>query len=593
VAFVNADSPPKRPHVPIGKYFLQQGKITPEQLESALAYKQQHGARLGQALVALKFVSEDDLITVLREQGKVHCINLTPEIIDPEVAMKLGENESRRFQSIAMNQIARYTTVAMEDPSDVLAIDELGRRLQTRILPVFAEPSKISQVIESVFTRGTIRLGRPEASRSVDLLAETARQEAMVDGPEAFTSGKDVDLTASDTRDEDGEKADLDKPVINLVRSVLQEAFLQGASDIHMEPRRNDFLIRFRVDGVLFDRTNVPKSWARPVLARLKVMAKLDIAQRRLPQDGRCQFSYKGNRVDLRIATTPCLHGEGVVLRILDGGRQLHDLESLDLDEGQRKTLERIITCRDGFVVATGPTGSGKTTTLYAMLQRLNSRDRKIITLEDPVENEMEGVTQINANPKIGLTFAAGLRSILRQDPDIVLLGEIRDEETAEIAVQASLTGHIVLSTLHTVGAAESITRLADMGVEPYHLADTLRGIVAQRLLRRICTGCKSPHQTDPETLHRLGIDDPTAQFYEGRGCEHCNGTGFKGRIGIYEIMQMTQALCRLVEKGEGTDNLHQAALQQGMVTLREDGLRKARAGLTPLSEVLAATSRG
>ncbi len=578
-----------RQHLPVGKYFLDRGKITAEQLEAALAYKQERGVKLGQALVAMGLVSETDLIEALRHQNRFPCIVLTPGIVDPRVAMRLGEKESRRFKAVAINNLANHTTVAMEDPSDVYAIDELARILETRIFPVFAEPSRIAQVIEFVFRKEAIKMALPEAARSVDMLAENARKSEK----QELRSGEDVEFESQSLDDDQSQQGQGDeKPIINLVRSILEEAFVQGASDIHLEPQRDEMAVRFRVDGTLFERTKVPMSWARPMVARIKVLANLDIAQRRLPQDGRIQFRYRKSRVDLRVATTPCLHGESAVLRILDGGRELHSLEDLDLSGQQLERMERIITCQDGFVLATGPTGSGKTTTLYAILQRFVGPENKIITLEDPVENTVEGVVQINANAKIGLTFAKGLRSILRQDPDIVLVGEIRDEETAQIAVQASLTGHIVLSTLHTVGAPETITRLADMGVEPYLLSDTLRGIVGQRLLRRVCPECKIPFVPDDLLLDRLGMSAEDAHFFQGQGCAECHDTGYKGRIGIYEVMQMTPALCRLVEKNAGTDALTRAALDEGLLTLRQDGIRKARAGLTTLQEVLAATTR-
>ncbi len=587
------DSAP-RP-LPIGKYFLERGRITLPQVEAALAYKHEHGVKIGQALVALGLVDEHELAEALRVQGKVFCVDLTPGIVDPKVAVKLGEKASTRFRALAFNQIANTTTVAMEDPMDVLAIDEIAMRMQTRVFPVFAEPAKIERAVQAVFRREALKLANPELSSSVDKLAQIAYQEELGGGGgPALASGKNVDLTPVEG-DGDGEVAlqDLDKPVINMVRSLLEDAFVQRASDIHLEPRRKDVLVRFRVDGDLFERTTLPKSWAAPVLARIKVLANLDIAQRRLPQDGRMQFRYKGASVDLRIATSPTLQGEGAVLRILDGGRDLHSLEQLDFDEAQRERLERIIQCREGFVLATGPTGSGKTTTLYAILQRLIGPDRKIVTLEDPVENEMDGITQINANAKIGMTFARGLRSILRQDPDVILVGEIRDQETAQIAVQAALTGHIVLSTLHTVGSAESITRLVDMGIEPYLLADTLRGIVSQRLLRRVCSDCKVASEPDASILERLSIPADGTRFFEGRGCTECHGQGYRGRIGIYEVMQLTPLLCGLVEKSAGTEALNKTALEEGLITLREDGIRKARAGHTTLTEVLAATSRG
>lgn len=583
-------------HVPIGKYFLQAGLIDVGQLDAALNYKHEHAVKLGQALVALGFVTETDLVDALRQQGKVHSVHLTPTIVDSKIAFKLGEKMSRQKRVLAVNQVAGHTTVAMEDPSDVYTIDELTRRLETRVLPVFAEPSRIEEALDYVFKKDALKISIPETGRAVDKIAEIAREEEKANAPnlpgasQELRSGEDVTFIDGNTPEAKVDE-DLDKPVINLVRSIFEDAFVQGASDIHLEAARDQILVRFRVDGTLFDRTTVPKSWARPMLARIKVLANLDIAQRRLPQDGRIQFRYKNNRVDLRVATTPNLHGESAVLRVLDGGRELCDIQKLDFDEVQQEILERITSQRDGMVVATGPTGSGKTTTLYALLQILNSRDRKIITLEDPVENEMDGIIQINCHHKIGLTFATGLRSILRQDPDVVLVGEIRDGETAQIAIQAAMTGHTVLSTLHTVGAAESVMRLVDMGTEPYLIADTMRGIVAQRLLRRICPDCKTKLQPDENARRRLGLEED-AVFYKGSGCDGCHETGYRGRIGIYEVMEISGEIRRLIETGAGTDALIKEMRDNGTTSLRDDGLRKARRGLTTLQEVLVATSR-
>ncbi|MEQ1892056.1 MAG: ATPase, T2SS/T4P/T4SS family [Planctomycetota bacterium] len=579
----------------LGQLLLQSGRLKPADLERALAYKNEHNVRLGQALVLLGLLSQEELIETLRRQGRVVGIVLSPNIVDTVVAQKLAEKEWRKLRAIGVNRIAKTVTVAMEDPSDIYTIDELSRRLEGRVMPVFAERASIEQAIASVFARCV--LPEPEAAPTVgsvvDRLSEAARVESPGPlGPAGVASGSAVELENVAELTEAESDAALDKPVINLVRGVLEEAYTQGASDIHLEPRRDDFLVRFRVDGSLIDRTTVPKSWSNQILARVKVLANLDIAQRRLPQDGRAQFLFKGQRVDLRVATSPTLFGEAVVLRILDGGRKLRSLESLGLQQSQREALERVIEARDGFVLATGPTGSGKTTTLYALLQRLNKRDTKIITLEDPVENELAGVSQINANPKVGLTFATGLRSILRQDPDVILVGEIRDRETAEIAVQSALTGHLVLSTLHTVGAVESISRLTEMGIEPFLLADTLRGLVAQRLLRKICSRCKHEVQPDERALARLRIEDAKVRFFEGTGCDECHQTGYKGRIGIYEVLTISESVRQLIMSGAPSSELRKAAAADGVLSLREDGLAKARAGQTTLKEVLAETGR-
>ena len=565
--------------VPIGELLRSMDLITEEELNAALAYKQERGVKLGQALVALHLVSESDLASALRRQGKVHCINLTPGIVVAEIAEALGEERSRRFQAVAINKIAGVFTVALEDPTEVYTVDEISMHLKGPVLAVHAEPQRISACIDHVFQpEEEVAAG---GGASIDHIMDTAD-----------LAGASVNFDVGPAEEEENEE-DLDKPVINMVRAVVEEAFHSRASDIHLEPAEKALRVRFRVDGSLYDRVSLPKGWCRPVLARLKVLANLDIAERRLPQDGRAQAEIGGQKIDLRIATTPTLHGEGAVIRILDGGRELMNLESLDFDESQLEDVYRMTEGGEGIVLATGPTGSGKTTTLYACLARLNDPETKIITLEDPVENQLEGASQINCNAKIGLTFARGLRSILRQDPDVVLLGEIRDEETAQIATQAALTGHLVLSTLHTVGAAESITRLEDMGLQSYLMADSLRGIGAQRLVRKICTYCRKPAEPNPALNLRLGLPEDEGGFFVGEGCDKCGDQGYKGRVGIYEVMRITPELGNMIRYRKGADELRQAAVDGGMTVLRADGIRKAREGRTSLEEINYATARG
>jgi len=567
--------PSRAKHIPIGELLIQQGLLTDADLDRALAYKKQHGGKLGQALVELKLVSEETLAAALRTQGKIHCIHLTDGIVDREIARSLGEDLSRKFTAIAINRIASVTTVAMEDPADIYAVDEMSMNLKTSVLAVYAEPSKINAHLDGVFEAHS----QEEAAKLEEIL-ETAGEF-------------DVNLEVVGDEEPDGDEEDLNQPVIQMIRRVLEEANQAKASDIHIETRHDRVVIRFRVDGSLYDRLTLPKSWSRPCITRLKVLASLDIAQRRLPQDGRLQVEMGGRRVDLRLATTPTMTGENAVIRILAGGQEVPSLEELGLDEGQLDHLDRMITAKDGCVLTTGPTGSGKTTTLYSILKRLNSPQAKIITLEDPVEIQQDGLSQISTNAKAGLTFATGLRSILRQDPDIVLVGEMRDQETAQIGVQAALTGHLVLSTLHTVGTAETVSRLVDMGIEPYLLADTLRGIIAQRLVRRICTFCKEPAQPDPVHLRRLEIEpEDAAGLQVGRGCERCMDSGFSGRVALYEIMPVGGRLAEMVAQGVGTEELRRASIELGLTTLRADGLRKANAGLTSLQEILAVTSR-
>ena len=484
----------------------------------------------------------------------------------------------------------------MEDPADVYVLDELTRLLDARILAVHSQPEDIEEVIAHVFSgkinmpqvkappklelRGKASLSAPSLSDSLDALAETAHDDV------------DIEYVSEDAVNME-EVTSEDSPVIKVVQRIFEEAYDAGASDIHIEPSEKKLVVRFRVDGVLFERTTLPIDWCRSIIARLKVLAQLDISQRRLPQDGRIKIELHGSKTDIRLATTPTLFGEGAVCRILSGEDESLTLDNIGFEDSQLEVIKSSAMAKDGMFLVTGPTGSGKTTTLYAVLTHLNSPDAKIITLEDPVENELEGATQINCNSKIGLTFATGLRSILRQDPDTLLVGEIRDEETASIAVQAALTGHLVLSTLHTVGTAETITRLTEMGIEGYLLADTIRGIIAQRLVRRICKQCKAPYTPDDSILNRIDLEGREPTFFEGKGCETCNGTGYKGRLGVYEIMSVDSRVAASIRKGERSDQIQEAAQGSGMLTLRQDGLRKVLDGLTTINEILAVTPRG
>jgi type IV pilus assembly protein PilB len=571
---------------PLGQILVEQGLITSEQLNRAIADKSPN-IRLGQFLVRLGYIEQSDLEQALKRQGRIPAMHLHTELVDVRVAAKLGQKLSKKHHAIAVNRIADYVTVAMSDPQDVMAIDAFQQRLGARVFPVFASMSCIEEAQKNIFQE---RGQGDEDEMSVAKLSERAYEMNLeVEGLQ-LSSGQHNDNQGPEEQSEIlGSKID-ERPIVNLVSRILLEGFNEGASDIHIEPRLEDYCVRFRVDGLCYIKTTIPRAWAQRVMVRIKLMADLDIAQRRMPQDGRSQFHVGSQRVDLRISTTPTVIGEGCVMRILDGGRELQNIYSLGLREEQIYQLKGVTNCSEGFFLTTGPTGSGKTTTLYSILKELMSPERKIITLEDPVENIIEGVTQINANPKIGLTFARGLRSILRQDPDIVLVGEIRDRETAEIAVEGSMTGHIVLSSLHTVGAIESITRLMDMGVEPYQLGDTLKGIVAQRLLRKICPHCREGAVPDPVVLRFLGVQKENVTFYEGRGCNRCRNTGFKGRVGIYEMLIVNTDLRRMIQRGASSEQLTEAAREEGLTSLREEGLQRAMAGEVTLADVLAVT---
>jgi type IV pilus assembly protein PilB len=567
--------PPQSPSPPktLGQQLVGAGLLSSADLDRALALKRQQGSRLGQALIELGLVSSLQVAEALREQGKLACITLTPEIIDKRVALKLGEESSRSLRALAINEIAGVTTVVMEDPADVYVLDELSRTLRTKVMSVYCEAAAIEASIDEIFAAGA----QVATEQALDDIASLARES-------------DIDLEGgSQIADALEEDTDIDGPVVSIIQAILKEAFEAQASDIHLEPRESTFVVRFRVDGSLYERMTLKKAWARPCISRIKVLSNLDIAQRRLPQDGRTQITVQNRRVDLRVSTMPTLLGEGAVIRILDGGRGVQNLAKLGLREEQERTLREMTQASDGIVLAVGPTGSGKTTTLYALLQEINDADTKIITLEDPVENLIESICQINCDVKAGLTFSRGLRSILRQDPDVILVGEIRDAETAEISVSAALTGHMVLSTLHTIGAAETITRMKEMGVEHFLLADTLRGICAQRLLRLICPICRELDVVDDDVRRALGLE-PELDLYRGTGCSECNDTGYKGRRGIFELLAITPALSDALRCNANVSQIRELARESGMRTLREEALLLVRNGQTTVAEALSNT---
>lgn len=567
-------TPAIRPRLTLGQQLVQAGTISPEDLESALEYRRQNGIRLGQALVKLGFVDSKQLAEALRQQGKLACVSLTPEIIDRTVAQQLGEETSRKLRAIAINSIAGVTTVAMDDPADVYVLDELARTLHTKVFSVYSEPGEIEASLDAIFE---------------NRVEETDEDNGGLDNIVSLAEESEVDLDfGQSTVDAEEDEEDLDGPVISIIQAIFKEAFEARASDIHLEPRENTFVVRFRVDGALFDRMTLKKVWARPCIARIKVLSALDIAQRRIPQDGRTQIVVQGRKIDLRVSIMPTLLGEGAVIRILDGGRGVNSLADLGLRPDQEKKMRGMVMNSDGICLAVGPTGSGKTTTLYALLSERNDSDTKIITLEDPVENQIETICQINCDVKAGLTFSKGLRSILRQDPDVILVGEIRDLETAEISVSAALTGHMVLSTLHTIGSAETITRMREMGVEHFLLSDTLRGIVAQRLVRVICPTCKTVDDIEPGIREHFNFGDHV--FYKGAGCDSCNKVGYRGRRGLYEIMQLSSAFREQLRAGADADKLRDIAISEGMTTMRQEGLLLAREGVTTVAEVLATT---
>ena len=458
-------------------------------------------------------------------------------------------------------------TVATADPSNPLLVDELRQTLALNIALCVAPRQAILEAIERTYG------------------ASTALQKIVEGmGPTDGDGDREEDITQ--LRD-----MAFEAPVVRLVNLLIEEAVASEASDIHIEPAEDTLRVRYRIDGILYDLEAPPRRLQAAVTSRIKLMAELNIAERRLPQDGRIRMTLNTRRVDIRVSSVPTIHGESIVMRLLDRSSVFMPFDKLGFDRDITGTFDRLINQPNRIVLVTGPTGSGKTTTLYAALDKINAPEKKIITIEDPVEYQLKGVNQIAVRPKIGLTFASGLRSIVRQDPDVIMVGEIRDLETAEISVHAALTGHLVFSTLHTNDAPGAITRLQDMGVEPYLLASVLSGVLAQRLVRRICQNCRVPHVPDPADLLAIGVTDARgAELYRGEGCDACRKTGYKGRVGIYELFVISEEIRSLVLRKAPTSEIRRTAMDHGMVTLREDGWAKARAGQTTVEEILRVT---
>jgi len=517
-------------------------------------------------------VSESDVSRSLAAQAHMDWIDLSAMVIPPAVIKQISAADARRFKVIPIAFGETGLVVAVSDPLDIDTIDSLGFLLQRELELVCSSPEKIREALIKYY--GT-------ADEAADVIKEKL--------------GEDVDLgleigDGATVADVD----EADAPIIRMVSMLIIEAHRAGASDIHLEPLDKKFRVRFRIDGVLQEMQAPPKRLQSAIVSRLKIMTgSMSIAEKRLPQDGRIQVKIKKKPVDLRVSTIPTNHGESVVLRILDKASLMLGLPELGFFSDDQETFERLIQLPDGILLVTGPTGSGKTSTLYACLNYINKPDRKIITVEEPIEYQMTGINQVQVNPEIGMTFPAALRSILRQAPNVIMIGEIRDLETASIATNASLTGHLVFSTLHTNDAPSAIARLIDIGVQPFLVASSLRAIMAQRLVRRICSNCKEPAELTESEMRALRIDPGQlrdAQVMHGNGCDQCRGTGYKGRMGIFEIFILDDEVRHMINKRSSTLNLRQRARELGMRTLREDGVRKVLAGLTTAEEVISIT---
>ncbi len=540
----------------LGELLVESGRITETQLREAMA-QQTPQKRLGEVLQDMGLLTEQELVDTLSEQLGIPALSLDNFLIDPLVVDLIPETLAKRHSSIALFLVEDELTVAMSDPSDIVAQDEIRRTTGHHIQAVVAPASAINRAIDDYYSIG----------KSLhDVMASLDGEESAGDRDTA--------------------------PVVRLVNRTLYQAVKMGASDVHFEPRDEDYRVRFRVDGVLQEVLRPPLNLSPAITSRLKILASLDISEKRLPQDGRFSLKVGSREIDLRVSTLPTAFGEKVVLRILDKSTLVMGVDQLGLSEQEKNDFRCLMDLPYGLLLVTGPTGSGKTTTLYSMLQYLNSPRKNIVTVEDPVEYHFADINQTQVNPRVDLTFSRGLRAILRQDPDVIMVGEIRDDETASIAVRAALTGHLVLSTMHTNDAVSSIGRLIDMGVKPYLLSSSLVGVIAQRLVRRVCTDCVRYEDPDPVLLKRWEIDPAVIERWAvPRGCSTCNRTGYKGRKAIFEILRVDESLRTMILQSESSVSIRQAARARGLSSLRSAGIRLVAQGITTIDELARITS--
>jgi general secretion pathway protein E len=557
-------------HQSLEQLLLEQGRVSQEDLRKVKRLQQERGERLERLLLDLGFISEEDLQPLLARYLGVPAVTRKEFPSEAVPLGKLSLKYLRRAKVMPLAQSNGTLVVAMADPVDYYAIQGLEMATGLQIEPRLARERDIVEGLEAVYGGG----GGGDGARSAE---DDAAEVAFV--------GEDEE-DVNHLRDLASEA-----PVIRLVNLLINRAVESRSSDIHIEPFEQELKVRYRIDGVLHDVETPPRRLQAAIVSRIKIMAKLNIAERRLPQDGRIKLRMSGKEIDLRVSTLPTLYGESVVLRILDRSSIVVNLGTLGFPEDTLKEFDSVIQRPYGMILVTGPTGSGKTTTLYGALDKINSPDKKIITIEDPVEYQLFGVNQIHVKPQIGLTFANGLRSIVRQDPDVIMVGEIRDAETAEIAIQAALTCHLVFSTLHTNYPSGAVSRLLEMGVESYLLASSLLGVLAQRLVRRVCRKCMQPAEMPPELWREIGgrDGDPTRAVV-GRGCEECSNTGYRGRAGIFEFLPVTDQIKALILERASAGLVKEAATKQGMRTLREDGWRSVREGMTTVAEVVRVT---
>ena len=551
-----------RPRKRLGDVVIDLGFASREEVEEVVEQAREDGRLIGQALVEGCVINSNQLAQAIAARNGLDYVDLSAFEVDPVATNLIGAEEAHRYRAIPVAFVDEETIlVATSDPSNLLAMDNIALSTELKVLPVVAAPGDIEALLDQI-----TRLA--DSVQEVEIEAEEeARYEPEV-----------TDLREGAN----------DAPIVKLVHSILADAVGRGTSDIHLEPSDGDLRVRYRVDGVVVDAATVPKRMAPGLISRIKIMAELDIAERRAPQDGRIRVTVEGRVIDIRVSILPVLRGESAVLRILDKGRLAMRLDHLGMRAHDRDLLRWAVARTHGAVIVTGPTGSGKTTTLYATLAEINTPDRTVIAIEDPAEYELEGIKQIQVNPKVGLTFPSGLRSMVRSDPDVLMVGEIRDRETAQIAIEAALTGHMVLSTLHTGNAPMAPARLVEMGVEPFLVASSITCVVAQRLARRLCDECKHQVLMSPEQLRPQGIVATEAvHVYESVGCMRCKGTGFRGRIGIYEMLRISPEIGDLILRRASADEIAARAAEEGNRRMREDAIEKVRQGLTSLPEML------
>jgi type IV pilus assembly protein PilB len=566
----------------LGEILIKENLITADQLKQAMEYQKKNNGRLGSCLMKLGFVRDDEITQVLSRQYGVPSINLKYYEVEPNVIKLIPQETAVRYQVVPLSRVGATLTIAMTDPTNVFAMDDIKFMTGFNVEPVVASESDINEAIQKFY--GDVASGEELSKVMKDL---TADDEADL---EISAEEDQIDAEAL-------ERAAEEAPIIKLVNLILTDAVKRGASDIHVEPYEKELRVRLRIDGILQNVMSPPLKLKDAITSRIKIMSKLDISEKRLPQDGRIMLKYmkdgKKKDLDFRVSTVPTLFGEKIVMRLLDKENLRLDMTKLGFEQKSLTMFERQILRPYGMVLVTGPTGSGKTNTLYSSVSRLNTPETNIMTAEDPVEFQLAGVNQVQMKDQIGLNFATALRAFLRQDPNIILVGEIRDFETAEIAVKAALTGHLVLSTLHTNDAPSTISRLMNMGIEPFLVATSVNLICAQRLVRRICVGCKEPLPVPEQALLDAGFtpeEAKTTTVYQGKGCATCNGTGYKGRAGLYEVMEINDELRELILVGASAIELKKKALENGMITLRRSGLTKVASGQTTLEEVLRET---